>query len=567
VSRQLTHISARLVRRCQRKTLQQRRAATFRSIFAMDFKQLFVAPPGRSHSGLMLIAIAAMALALTGETAPAQSVVFQGQTFINKGLVGVARVPSNAKDQFGETLGGFGSGMAMDLRSWHKNRDGSYEGTLFMIPDRGWNTQGTVNFHSRLHRFDITLNPLFSGTTTSQNQLKMLYKGSVLFHQIGGLPTTGLDPNGVRPANPIFPDLPIGSNGLISVDNETVVHVGDGTIWVSDEYGPYIYHYTENGTLLHVIRPPDAFIPMRLDASGHPVENFSANSPPIGVTYNPSPGNPVSGRQNNQGFEGMAMSPDRNTLFVLLQSALIQDLDTSTIKTTRRNTRLLAYDLKGLKPKLRAEYVVQLPLYQDPTTTKPTLLIAAQSELLALNDHQFLVLARDSGAGFSLANATSAYRSVDLIDISGATNIAGTAYDSPTTPIAPLGVLNSSIKPVTYVKFLDINDNAQLNRFGLHNGLPNNNNNLYEKWESMAVVPVEDPRSPHDYFLFVGSDNDFITQNGFMAGQPYQDASGANVDTLVLVYRVTLPTYVPPGNGRRFRHVRGHFDHDSDHRR
>jgi len=83
----------------------------------MDFKQLFVAPPGRSHSGLMLIAIAAMALALTGETAPAQSVVFQGQTFINKGLVGVARVPSNAKDQFGETLGGFGSGMAMDLRS------------------------------------------------------------------------------------------------------------------------------------------------------------------------------------------------------------------------------------------------------------------------------------------------------------------------------------------------------------------------------------------------------------------------------------------------------------------
>ena len=30
-----------------------------------------------------------------------------------------------------------------------------------------------------------------------------------------------------------------------------------------------------------------------------------------------------------------------------------------------------------------------------------------------------------------------------------------------------------------------------------------------------------------------------------MAGQAYQDASGANVDTLVLVYRVTLPTYVP----------------------
>ena len=116
-----------------------------------------------------------------------------------------------------------------------------------MIPDRGWNRQGTVNFHGRLHRFDITLNPLYTGTTTSQNRAQDALQGLVLFHQIGGLQTTGLDPTGVRPANPIFPDLPIGSNGLISVDNETVVHVGDGTIWVSDEYGPYIYHYTENG--------------------------------------------------------------------------------------------------------------------------------------------------------------------------------------------------------------------------------------------------------------------------------------------------------------------------------
>jgi hypothetical protein len=33
-------------------------------------------------------------------------------------------------------------------------------------------------------------------------------------------------------------------------------------------------------------------------------------------------------------------------------------------------------------------------------------------------------------------------------------------------------------------------------------------------------VPVFDPAAPHDYFLFVGSDNDFITLNGFMVGQP-----------------------------------------------
>jgi hypothetical protein len=42
----------------------------------------------------------------------------------------------------------------------------------------------------------------------------------------------------------------------------------------------------------------------------------------------------------------------------------------------------------------------------------------------------------------------------------------------------------------------------------------------------MAVMLVGDPESPDDYFLFVGSDNDFITQQGFIAGGPYQDASG-----------------------------------------
>jgi hypothetical protein len=112
--------------------------------------------------------------------------------------------------------------------------------------------------------------------------------------------------------------------------------------------------------------------------------------------------------------------------------------------------------------------------------------------------------------------------------------------------VAPLGVLDGSIKPVAYQSFLNINDNTQLNRFGLHNGAPNDANDLYEKWESLAVVPVGDREAPDDYFLFVGSDNDFITQQGFMAGEPYQDASGNNVDTLVLVYRVTLPTYVRP---------------------
>jgi hypothetical protein len=57
---------------------------------------------------------------------------------------------------------------------------------------------------------------------------------------------------------------------------------------------------------------------------------------------------------------------------------------------------------------------------------------------------------------------------------------------------------------------------------------------------------VFDDQAPNDYFLVIGSDNDFLTQNGSMQGQPYKESSGANVDSVVLVYRITLPEGMKP---------------------
>ena len=37
------------------------------------------------------------------------------------------------------------------------------------------------------------------------------------------------------------------------------------------------------------------------------------------------------------------------------------------------------------------------------------------------------------------------------------------------------------------------------------------------------------------------NDNDFITQRGYQVGAAYKDESGADVDTLLLVYRIVLP--------------------------
>ena len=78
-----------------------------------------------------------------------------------------------------------------------------------------------------------------------------------------------------------------------------------------------------------------------------------------------------------------------------------------------------------------AEYVLQLPTFTQGSSTR----VAAQSDLLALSHTQFLVLTRDSGNGHGLV-PTSIYRTVTIYDITGATNIAGTAYDTAATPIA-----------------------------------------------------------------------------------------------------------------------------------
>ena len=135
-----------------------------------------------------------------------------------------------------------------------------------------------------------------------------------------------------------------------------------------------------------------------------------------------------------------------------------------------------------------------------------------------------------------------------MLDVSQATNIAGTAYDGA-TPLAPGGRLADGIVPATLTPFIDINDGAQLAKFGLHNGAPNDRNNLSEKWEGMALVPALDPASPRDYYLFVSNDNDFITQNGHQVGDRLQGQVGGRRrypdPGLSLDAAGTLPRAVP----------------------
>ena len=462
------------------------------------------------------------------------SVTIDGVTLVNKGRVAIGRIPANQRDKFGETFGS-GSGMSIDTKSWTRNADGTYKGSLWLLPDRGYNVAGTTDYRARLNTIDIKLTPVASGATPpagkEQAGVEAKLADTLLLKDNKGNDTTGLDPaNGVRQAEGGLPLLPQAPNGKISLDNEAIARLPDGSMFISDEYGPYIYRFSADGLMISATAPPAAFLPMR-----HGAVNFSSNNPGPGETA-PDPKDPTSGRQNNQGFEGMSLTPDGKFLIVVLQSATRQDGGDSS--STRQNTRALVYDAADpANLKLVHEYVVPLPVF---TNDKGKTAVAAQSEIVALSPTSFLMLARDSNNGYGQKGDKSLYRSVVAVDVSAATDIAGGKFDGDTA-VAPKGVLDPSVKPAAVSNFIDINDSADLARFGLHNGAPNDRNNLSEKWEAMSLVSVQDPKLPDDYFLFVANDNDFITQDGFQVGAAYKDDSGADVDTMFQVFQVTIP--------------------------
>ncbi|PYI33626.1 hypothetical protein BP00DRAFT_455265 [Aspergillus indologenus CBS 114.80] len=489
-------------------------------------------------------------------------------TYTYSGLAGYGFIPSNATDKYGDTLGGFGSSAAFDLDSWRRIGPETYTGLLYCIPDRGWNTNGTLNYQARVHTLNVTLQLTSNNNSAhrpSPPNLQLTYLDSLLLTDPTGKPLTGLDasadfndtlhyrgfpplPAAIYTGNGFDDDPSSGHGGhRVSLDAEGLALTHD-SFWISDEYGPYVYRFDRRtGRMVTAIEPPPAYIPHR-----NQTISFSADSPPI---YDPNdapiPEDPVTGRANNQGFEALTISPDGQTLYTMVQSALDQEGGTS--KKYRRPARLLQYDISAGTPVPEHEYVVMLPTYYDPT--KGHDVVAAQSEIHLLptaaghHDKAFLVLARDSGFGHGQDESLSVYRRADVVRITRNTTdlTQWRGVDGVNGSIASAkGVLDAGITPAEYCSFLDYNVESQLAKFGLHNGGPQDRFLLNEKWESLALVPVEPGLKAsvreREYFLFSLSDNDFITQNGRMnfGRFEYADESGYNLDNQALVFRVKI---------------------------
>ncbi|KAG8884668.1 hypothetical protein FRB98_002268 [Tulasnella sp. 332] len=436
-------------------------------------------------------------------------------SYVSKGMVAFGLIPSNATDSTGTTIGGIGSAIAIKRGTWARSADGkSYSGCFIVQPDRGYNVVQTVDFEGRQHEFAFTLQP-YNGTTplsftAAQQTLSLTYNGTKLYTERAGKATTGLDALDVRPVNgsdPIIPVPSVKTKNNLSLDAEGLVLNSDGSFFVGDEYGAYLYKFNADGSLNYVIQPPPAVIPML-----NGVVNFTSAT------------SPDTGRQTNKA------SPDGTKLYGMLQAALMQDSDDGD---SDNYVRLFEWDVSLSPANLTGEWVVPLPQTSKGKTI-------TQNEIHYLDGSKFLVLTRDD-FGNGDTTTTSTYKSIDYFDITSATNIAGSKYDATDDGVAPGGDLHGKVIPAVYTPFLSMISSTQLSRFGLHNGGSINSTLIDGKWESLALAPALDPQNPDDYFLFTAADNDFITLDGVMAGQSYSASYGSNVDNQFMVYLVTLP--------------------------
>jgi len=508
-----------------------------------------------SVEGPLLIASQAAPVFTTGTSGVTMAGDFS--SYINLGLQGVGRISASQLDAFGET---FGSVSGLQITNW-KVSNGAYTGSFITLPDRGYNSGATYSdYRTRVQQVDFSFTP-YTGSTAlsaSVNQISLNYMGGSLLtisdgpaNTTGALPTTSA---ALQVGNLTTGFVPKTAGGKISVDAEGLALFNDGSGYVTDEYGPNIY-YIQNGNITSVINPPASAMPRA--AGGSLMFTVSGSSA----------ADPTTGRRGNQGMESVAISPDGKTLFTMLQSATMQDSTSGS--QNRQYARLYKYDvsLSRSNPTLVAEYVVELPRFNDSSANQTGFIpnkTGAQSEMVALDGDRIMLLSRDSNGNGVAATAPAVFKSVMIADLTkGGTNFLSQDISSDFT--VKNGTVSTSISgdfttklkdgitAVSPVQFVSIIDATQLAKFGLNTndgsaGTPRTSATLSEKWEGMALVSALDASKPNDYFLFVANDNDFLTTKLKMKstdGTTVTTAGSLGVsvenDTMFLAYRVTLP--------------------------
>lgn len=94
-------------------------------------------------TALLAVRICSAAIVRSNQASPVvNQTTCDGKQFTYQSLAGYGLIPSNARDKYGDTIGGIGSSIALDRASWKKAKSGSYTGILWALPDRGWYVNG-----------------------------------------------------------------------------------------------------------------------------------------------------------------------------------------------------------------------------------------------------------------------------------------------------------------------------------------------------------------------------------------------------------------------------------------
>jgi hypothetical protein len=308
----------------------------------------------------------------------------------------------------GNRLGGVGSGLA-------------YAGgtTFIAIPDRGPNANpynslvdDTVSYIDRFQTFNFSLSPSDPGSalpfplTPMLTDTTLLSSRSPLVYGTGsglGLESGAPVLNAVNHthyftgrSDNFDPSRLSTYPGDARLDPEGVRVSNDGrSVFISDEYGPYVYQF-------------DRATGMRIRSYALPDNLAIATlSPQKDVEI----GSNTVGRVTNKGMEGLAITPDGEMLVGIMQANLEQD--------KKKSLRIVTI---AIRSGVVHEYAY---LLTDGSGV---------SEIVAVNNHQFLVDERD-GSGMAdtplLTDTASAaqVKEMFLIDLDGARDVTALSGD------------------------------------------------------------------------------------------------------------------------------------------
>jgi hypothetical protein len=355
----------------------------------------------------------------------------------------------------------------------HRVRMGSLGSDIFHDPSDSYNefwavTDRGPNGLPTVRTFVVPkFNPVIMHVRVHDDRIIILSALPIL--DANGNPVTGL------PNVPVFDETPFDFNGqgVIAgnpngLDTEGLVRTRNGTFWLVDEYSPSLIQVASNGRVI------DRFVPVDSQLS-----STLATTPNYRVKkYLPKI---LNTRRQNRGFEGLAITPDETTLFIAMQSPL--DYPTATLGRASRLVRILRFDIGS--ERVTGEYVYQF----DEVCA---FLSQAAGCAVIPGEMKISGLAAISATSFLVDERTDTVAKVYRVDLSRATNILDSAWDtlaaSPTASTPALETLpNPASQGITVLPKALVVD---LSPFGLPN-----------KIEGISLVRND--------VLAVANDNDF----------------------------------------------------------